>query len=832
MQRTYESGYQKRKKKHQLEEQAKKLPKVDRYFTPAKSKNPKKANESLPCTSTGESEAEHPADEHTDIENIASTTCTDDKATGSSSCSSPAIDKGKLTFTKFNDVGKWGDLTEEEISYWIQNGPEVCQHWDDSFENSKRLFKNHDRYCSKGLFKAKKANGEIYNREWLVYSPSTGNVYCFVCKLFSSSDVALACGGFSDWRNPTVITKHENSEDHRDALLVYLTRKRGSTLDSKLEEQIKAERQYWRHVLERVIAVICTLAERGLAFRGEDETFGSPNNGNYLGLLELIAKFDPFLSNHIAQYGNKGSGRTSYLSKTICDELIQLMADRVRGSILEDLKKAGYFSFSVDSTPDLSHVDQLTVIIRFVSPDDGSPIERFLTFLELENHSGEGMAELVVSYLTEECKIDFSKCRGQSYDNAANMSGKYNGMQQKILERNQHAIYIPCAGHSLNLVGRAAVDCCLDAVNFFSIVQETYNFFSSSTHRWAVLTSFLPAGAKVPKGLSDTRWEAHSKAVLAIKENYSSITEALDDLHTNVNEKGDTRRQAGNLLEKMEELEFVFLLIFWSLLLEEFHKTSVALQDSHITLNTCANLYNSLAKFVQGTREQFSDIEKSAKEKLPDVEYMTGQRRNRVHKKQANDGAAANAEENMSPSDQFRVKTFFPIIDALNSNLARRGTVYSYAADRFSFLVNFEMSSEELKKSVQTLLEEYPQDVDMNLLGELKHFHAYVKANYQERKHMSHSELYQIIVKDRVMQVFPNVETTLRMFLSLMVTNCSGERSFSQLKRIKNELRTTMTQEKLQTLSILCIENDKLRSTSFEDIIQDFSFAKSRKKMF
>ena len=140
-----------------------------------------------------------------------------------------------------------------------------------------------------------------------MYSPSTGNVYCFVCKLFSSSDVALACGGFSDWRNPTVITKHENSEDHRDALLVYLTRKRGSTLDSKLEEQIKAERQYWRHVLERVIAVICTLAERGLAFRGEDETFGSPNNGNYLGLLELIAKFDPFLSNHIAQYGNKGA---------------------------------------------------------------------------------------------------------------------------------------------------------------------------------------------------------------------------------------------------------------------------------------------------------------------------------------------------------------------------------------------------------------------------------------------------------------------------------------------------------------------------------------------
>ena len=50
----------------------------------------------------------------------------------------------------------------------------------------------------------------------------------------------------------------------------------------------------------------------------------------------------------------------------------------------------------------------------------------------------------------------------------------------------------------------------------------------------------------------------------------------------------------------------------------------------------------------------------------------------------------------MSPSNQFRAKTFFPIIDAMNSNLAGLGTVYSYAADRFSFLVNFEMSSEDV----------------------------------------------------------------------------------------------------------------------------------------
>jgi hypothetical protein len=40
------------------------------------------------------------------------------------------------------------------------------------------------------------------------------------------------------------------------------------------------------------------MAERSLPFRGDKETFGS-HSGNILGLLELIAKFDPFLANHI-----------------------------------------------------------------------------------------------------------------------------------------------------------------------------------------------------------------------------------------------------------------------------------------------------------------------------------------------------------------------------------------------------------------------------------------------------------------------------------------------------------------------------------------------------
>ena len=186
---------------------------------------------------------------------------------------------------------------------------------------------------------------------------------------------------------------------------------------------MNAELQYWRHVMERISSVVCTLAERGLPFRGDNEQFGSPNNGNYFGLLEIAAKFDPFLLAHINRYGNSGSANPSYLSKTLCEEVIQLMAKNVKESIVADVKEVGYYSFWVDSTFDISQTVQLTLIIRYVSPANGLPNDRFLNFLELKDHCGKGMADEVHKYLFTELQLDFNKCGRQSYGNAANMAG-------------------------------------------------------------------------------------------------------------------------------------------------------------------------------------------------------------------------------------------------------------------------------------------------------------------------------------------------------------------------------------------------------------------------
>lgn len=144
------------------------------------------------------------------------------------------------------------------------------------------------------MFYPKRANGEKYCREWLVYSPETGRVYCFVCKLFSNSSTPLSSDGFSDWRNTYLVKSYENSEDRRRASVAYLTRKRGSTTDCQLAEQIQNEQHYWKHILERVVAVIITLAERGLPFRGDEKYLVLPTMAitlDYLNLLQNLVLF-------------------------------------------------------------------------------------------------------------------------------------------------------------------------------------------------------------------------------------------------------------------------------------------------------------------------------------------------------------------------------------------------------------------------------------------------------------------------------------------------------------------------------------------------------------
>jgi len=734
-----------------------------------------------------------------------------------------------------NDLAEW-TVSESLREFFTKNGVSDCQHIHSDFSSSETRFpgESFKRRCTRKLFFRDQPNGEKVQRDWLCYSPSTETLFCANCKLFATTHETslLATTGYNDWRHAARdVSRHENSTLHARSI-EHLVQRRltGERIDKSLVEQYESEKNYWRQVLRRVVSVTKMLAARGQPFRGQDEIIGSVHNGNYLGCLELLAEYDPFLAEHIKTRANKGKGHVSYLSSAVCDEFINILGQEVLQEIISEIKNAKYYSVSVDSTPDISHTDQLTLIFRYVQCD--GPVERFVKFIPIHGHTGESLARTLFSFLQEN-DISIKDCRGQSYDNASNMSGKYIGMQAIVRNENELAEYIPCAAHSLNLVGQSAVSCCTEAVSFFDFVQKLYVFFSASTHRWNLLMdAFKPLGIPTLKRLSDTRWSAHHDAVVALQKGFKSIKVVLQDFSDNISEKPDSRLEATGLASIMNHLQTGIMVHLWSAILGRFNATSKCLQGADMDLNTATLMLTSLSEFVQSLRSRFDEFEAdSVKNYGCDAYKEEGKRKAKRNRKW---DYTDTVDAELTPSNKFKVHAFIPILDKLLAALKLRSTSYNVVNERFGMLRHLSTyTSDELQPRVKHLVKVYHSDLEYNCVDEFLHFGSLFSkfaSTQQGDNHQSvELRMYMFLVDQKLNNAFPNVSIALRMYLSLMVSNCSGERSFSTLKRVKSQLRSTMGQTRLNSLSLMCIESHLLQSMNFNKIIDHFAHIKSRK---
>uniref|UniRef100_H3B2S5 TTF-type domain-containing protein n=1 Tax=Latimeria chalumnae TaxID=7897 RepID=H3B2S5_LATCH len=245
------------------------------------------------------------------------------------------------------------------------------------------------------VFYRKITNGEVVPRIWLIFSKKTNKVFCSICRMFSKvHDHDQFSTGYNDWKNASArLSAHENSQHHRQSLLFWISR-----------------------------------------------------NGNYLGILELLAQYDAFLAKHMEKYKDVGCGKISYLSSTICDEFIKII---------------------------LSGMSTLVV----------------------SSHKGESLAECIFHFLSEN-EIDIDNCRSQSYDNASNMSGKYKGVQSyiekgDILERmNKVNEFFQSNGLILKTVTKHMDSLC----EFVKVVRKDFDTYEKDALRLAKLLRYKSDG--------------------------------------------------------------------------------------------------------------------------------------------------------------------------------------------------------------------------------------------------------------------------------------------------------------------------------------------------
>lgn len=746
-----------------------------------------------------------------------------------------------------DDPGLWpARMNNDLVNILVSRGSIQVSNWNFPINDDGRKFT--DNYYYRNL-----PNGENIKREWLVYSSSKDSVYCFCCKILGKSTSTLSTmNGFSDWQHLSLTLKrHETSAYHSENMKSWVQLnnmlKNKTTVNEMQLRLLESEKKQWCDVLERIIAVIKFLSSQCLAFRGSSKTLYEHDNGNFLKAIEMIASFDTVMRQHIhkIQCSKSDSSRmTHYLGDQIQNEIIDMLGTTIKNFILNKVRESKYFSIILDCTPDSSHTEQITVVLRHVHLNNKTNnveiCENFVGFCPITSSTGEGLLNFVLD-LFSQLNLNIQNLRGQGYDNGSNMRGKHKGLQKKILEINNRAFYVPCSAHSLNLVVNDAANITHETVNFFNIIQEIYVFFSSSTKRWSIICKYLP-DLKL-KALSATRWSSRIDAVKPLRYHLEKIFDALLEISDNNSSEWDctTSQKAHSLALNIQNFRFICSVVIWFDILNEINALSKIMQSPTMNTEICINLVNNLInKFTKYRSDEHFEVVVSEASKVahelnveanfPAINTI------RPRKKPTHFQYEHHDEVLIDPKVKYKVEFFFRILDQAITSLKDRFEELQTFTEVFGFFsVNlFNYSDDELMKHCKDLNlklkddSHNESDIDgIDLYNEI----IALKSHFAENQSDPRTILQYLFTNDLI-STFPNTAIALRILLTLPVSVASGERSFSKLKIIKNYLRSTMLQQRLSNLAIVSIEHQLLDSLDTSKLIEEFSNIKARKVKF
>jgi hypothetical protein len=278
--------------------------------------------------------------------------------------------------------------------------------------------------------------------------------------------------------------------------------------------------------------------------------------------------------------------------------------------------------------------------------------------------------------------LDLENCRGQSYDNGANMRGQYKGVQTLIKERHSRAFYVPCANHTLNLMVCDAAKSATLAINFFGTVQRIFACFAASTVRWEILQSTCQATLK---SLSDTCWESRINSIKALKNNLLEIRESLQKV-ADFTAVSLAVSEANSLATEISSYQFILSLIIWHDILFQINKVSKLMQNPSAD-DIMIKLVYATKQFLQEFRtdESFEALIKSAEEialKLGTDPIFLQVRVQQKRRFFYYEGVGTP----LSGKENFKIEFFNAIIDVAAASLNERFEMLDSYDEMFGFL--------------------------------------------------------------------------------------------------------------------------------------------------
>ena len=211
---------------------------------------------------------------------------------------------------------------------------------------------------------------------------------------------------------------HRFSIVHMDKFVKVMTNQQPSIrrpLNQAAEEQIAVNRQK----LHSIVATIMLCGQQNIPLRGhrdsvlDVELAPSVQHGSFWALLQFrVAAGDAVLKDHLAQ----SSRNATYTSSHIQNQILDVLGSTIVRKILHKVKNACYYTLIADEVTDCSNKEQLSLMLRYVNPEDNLIREDFVTFIECDSDiTGGALAEKILTFLTGN-GLDLFKLRGQAYD--------------------------------------------------------------------------------------------------------------------------------------------------------------------------------------------------------------------------------------------------------------------------------------------------------------------------------------------------------------------------------------------------------------------------------
>jgi len=277
-------------------------------------------------------------------------------------------------------------------------------------------------------------------------------------------------------------------------------------------------------------------------------------------------------------------------------------------------------------------------------------------------------------------------------------------------------------------------------------------------------------------------------------------------------------------------------LVIWYDILYEINISSKFLQSPSLDLSEAINQLNITKKFLEDYRseEGFKNTLKTAKEVANKVgiEYKFDSLQ-RLRRKTTHFVYESQDNPINDPEMHFKVNFFNQVLDTGIQSIIERFGKLSEHNSLFSFLYNITLIEDEneLLKHCKDLQLSLTSDDGLNTDINSIELHQEIIAFKRHSKDGKNDprKVLKYICKRKMVELFPNLVTALKILLTLPITAASAERSFSKLKIIKNHLRSQICQMRFVGLATLSIEKDVSNKLYMDEIVAEFSALKARK---